>query len=442
MLGLLAAACGGGSGEANDTSDCPEASAKADVLGIMESVYFWNDEPLQIEKYRTVELARFTDDKELLDPLRWIPDNFDRGFTYITSPAAEARQNAGRTFSYGFLLTRIGASDEIRVRQTIEGGPVHAAGVRRGWRLLSIGGRSIATIDASDGISAALGYPYSDSGTTRTMEFLDRAGVHRGPFTLTVSEFDVDPVPLVRVFERGGQKIGYVLMRSFVPPAVAGFEAAIRDFDREGVRHLVVDFRYNLGGAVPVAEAIGGMLGGDALAGETLYRLAFNSANSGRNQTGAFDARYEGNTLSSGAFDSIVFLTSSLTASASELVIHAFAPFADRIGTTSIGSRTYGKPVGQIATDYCSNKRRLRIVAFEVQNAAGGGGYFAGLPVDCPAADELDTDLGDPSEASLEAALEFHATGQCPSATATAAAATSAPPHRSLGITHRFDGIL
>lgn len=438
-LNVLLAACAGSS---NDSGDCPEASAKVDLLGIMESVYFWNDEPQQVPKYRAVDLERFADDQELLDALRWMPEELDRGFTYITSPAAEDRQNAGRTLSYGFSLTRIGATDEIRVRQTIEGSPVHAAGVRRGWRLLSIGGRSIDAIDASEGISAALGFPYSDSEPARPMEFLDRAGTQRGPFSIRVTEFDVDPVPLSHIFERDGRKIGYVLMRSFVPPAVPAFEAAIRDFNREGVRHLIVDFRYNLGGSLPVAEAIGGMLGGDTLAGETLYRLTFNSANSGRNQSGRFDASYNGATLISGAFDEVVFLTSSQTASASELVIHALTPFSDRIGAASIGTQSFGKPVGQIAVDYCSDNRRLRVIAFEVQNAAGVGGYFQGLPVDCPADDELDTDLGDPREASLKAALEFHMTGQCPSATATAAAAAATSQHRSLGITHRFDGIL
>jgi carboxyl-terminal processing protease len=444
-LALLLASCGGGSRDTDGEGgapDCLDATAKADLLGIMESVYFWNDQPRQVQKYQEVDLDRFADDEQLLGELRWMPKDLDRGFTYITSPAAEDRQNAGRTLSYGFSLTRVGDTDEIRVLEAIEGGAVHATGVRRGWQLLSIEGRGIAEIDASDGISAALGFPYSSSGTTRVMEFLDREGTPYGPFAITVTEFEVDPVPLSRIFERTGRKIGYVMMRSFVPPAVSAFEAVIRDFNREGVRDLVVDFRYNLGGSLPVAEAIGGMLGGDALAGETLYRLTFNSANSSANQSGRFEARYDGSELSAGTFDEIVFLTSARTASASELVIHGLTPFADRIDAASVGSRSYGKPVGQIAADYCSDRRRLRVVAFEVQNAAGIGGYFDGLPVDCPAADELDTDLGDPSEASLVAALEFHATGQCPSSGATGAAAAAAPEHRSLSITHRFDGIL
>ena len=87
--------------------------------------------------------------------LRWQPDQYDRGFSYITSPEAEERQNAGQTLSYGFSLILTAVSQRVIVRETIEGGPVHAAGVRRGWELVAINGMEVDGSGDAGSVSAA-----------------------------------------------------------------------------------------------------------------------------------------------------------------------------------------------------------------------------------------------------------------------------------------------
>jgi hypothetical protein len=81
---------------------------------------------------------------------------------------------------------------------------------------------------------------------------------------------------------------------------------------------------------------------------------------------------------------------------------------------TVVGDTTYGKPVGQYGFDFC--EKTIFPVAFETRNARGEGDYYTGIPADCAAGDDLDHELGDPDEASLNEALEFLRTGSCTSA--------------------------
>jgi len=117
----------------------------------------------------------------------------------------------------------------------------------------------------------------------------------------------------------------------------------------------------------------------------------------------------------------IAFITTGGTASASELVINGLAPY---IEVVLVGEDTLGKAVGQYAFDqnqlseYAECDTRLRLVAFEIVNGEGDGGYYTGL-VDsgrftlCPAADDVTRDWGDPLEASVTTALGWLNQGVC-----------------------------
>ena len=47
-------------------------------------------------------------------------------------------------------------------------------------------------------------------------------------------------------------------------------------------------------------------------------------------------------------------------------------------------------------------------------NSLGEGEYFDGLPVDCPAADDLNIAVGADTDPNMVAALSFLNTGACP----------------------------
>jgi hypothetical protein len=121
------------------------------------------------------------------------------------------------------------------------------------------------------------------------------------------------------------------------------------------------------------------------------------------------------------------------------LVTNSIIPHVD---VTIVGDRTFGKPVRQIGLEFC--EKILRPTSFQTVNADGAGDYFNGLPVDCPAADDLTIAVGDDLDPNMIAALGYLDTGACPVASVTGGQSKVAnewvaprqdrrgPPHREL----------
>ena len=107
----------------------------------------------------------------------------------------------------------------------------------------------------------------------------------------------------------------------------------------------------------------------------------------------------------------IVVASSDRTASASELVINGLDPFVNG-GVYIVGDNTFGKPVGQVGLEFCD--KILRPTSFKKSNAAGFGDYFDGLPVDCPAPDDLNFATGADNDPNMVAALSFVTGAGCP----------------------------
>jgi len=105
----------------------------------------------------------------------------------------------------------------------------------------------------------------------------------------------------------------------------------------------------------------------------------------------------------------LVVIATGGTASASELVTNSMEAYFD---VTIVGANTFGKPVGQIGITFCD--KILRPTSFKTGNAAGVGEYFDGLPVDCPAVDDLNETVGDDTDPNMIAAMTYLSTGACP----------------------------
>ena len=109
-------------------------------------------------------------------------------------------------------------------------------------------------------------------------------------------------------------------------------------------------------------------------------------------------------------------MINAFTSDAAELIINSLKPYID---AETVGSSTFGKPVGENGFDIC--KDVLYPMTFKMTNAAGYGDYFSGLAPTCPAADDLNRPLGDQKESSLATALYYIANGTCGSSAIAAA---------------------
>jgi carboxyl-terminal processing protease len=342
----------------------------------------------------------------------------DRYFTYITSIEDEnAFYSSGATVGFGVRLSFQG--NRIFVIEGFEGTPAFAAGIDRGTEIVAIGTNSsnlrqvsdIISAQGSVGVSSALGP--STVGTSRVLRITDAAGTRN--VTVAKAEYDISPLSPrygVKIIDNGGgQRVGYINMRTFILTANNQLRAAFADFRAQGITNFVIDFRYNGGGLVSTAELMGDLLGGNRFSSDIFSVTRFRASKSSENETRLFEPQ-----MQSVSPVKIAFISTNATASASELVMASLAPFL-ATNAALVGSNSYGKPVGQIARDLTACDDRIRVVAFAKENAAGQGDYFSGLAgtmrTTCAAADDITRPLGDPQEASLRTALDFLAGRSC-----------------------------
>lgn len=344
----------------------------------------------------------------------------DRFFTYLTSIAEEnAFNSSGSTAGFGFRLQTDGSARRAYIAEVFETAPAFGAGIVRGDEIIAVGSsagnlRPVSDIIAAEGtggVSQALGP--SDPGVTRVLQLTGAGGTR----TVTVTKADYSLRPLsdsygARIIEDGGKRVGYLNMRTFISSADPQLRAAFDQFRQAGVTELVIDFRYNGGGLVSIAELMGDLMGRNRFSTEVFAQTVFRPEKSASNTTKRFAPQPQ-----SIAPTRIAFITTGATASASEFVMNGMLPYLGQ-NVAMIGANSFGKPVGQIARDRAACDDRLRVVAFSTRNSAGSDNYFQGMaatvPNTCQARDDLSQPLGDRAEDSLAKALDFLAgRGSC-----------------------------
>jgi len=410
MRGLLSifvvaslTACGdGGAGvPQTGTAACDNNAQKQFVLDNLYAWYLWNDmlpANIDIANYATPEdlIERVTEDfgpQDMNGPIDV--------FSYVTTIDADAQFfGEGKYEGFGFS-SRFLASDDLRLTRVFTDSPAFDAELRRGHRILSLDGRSIAEIQANEGVGAVF------DNTTVTFEMLDLD--NNPPYFRTITQdiVTIDPVPKKRIIPNAsGGNVGYMELATFISTADPVFTTVFGDFVAAGVDDVIIDLRYNGGGLVSTAQLLGDFLGGFANAGLPFSHTQFNADRAPANNSTDLFQSPPGATVNTSR---LVIIATQGTASASELVTNSMQPYVD---VWIVGDRTFGKPVGQVGLDFCD--KRMRPTSFETVNADFEGDYFDGLPVNCAAVDDLSIEVGIDADPNIIAAMEYLNTGGCP----------------------------
>ena len=420
LLAISLAACGGddaprpisGGGGTPTPTACSVASQIVFADDVLDEWYLFPD-----LLDNNVNPANFNSVQDFLDarvaPAR--AQSRDRGFTFATSIADEnALINSGASAGFGIRLAYDNGANRVFLFEAFENAPGFAAGMDRGTELLAIGTDAgnlqlVSNLMASGGPQAvvnALGP--SDPGVARVIRFerTDGAVIEA---SITKTSFDLDPISDrygALIIDDGGKQVGYLNLRTFiVSDAAAQLRGAFELFKANNVSELIIDFRYNGGGLVSVANTFGDLLG-EGRIGQVWSQTVLRESKSAQN-----DTRFFANEVQSLQASKIAFITTGNSASASELVINSMLPYLDPANVALIGRNTSGKPVGQFGFDLDECDLRVRAVAFQTINANDGGDYFTGLassvPNTCRADDDISRALGDRDEASVSVALDF-----------------------------------
>jgi len=229
-------------------------------------------------------------------------------------------------------------------------------------------------------------------------------------------------------------QVAYIALGSFpkLSTTKTALDEAFADLASANPKAIVIDLRSNGGGYLETAEYIANLIVPGSLNGKVMYSEVFNSAMqngtisilkhqpyldangkttlyNGRNATMAdVDYSIDGNTYKFSkkgnlqSIQSVYFIVSGNTASASEMLISALKPYFD---VKLIGEKTYGKPVGFFGINI--DQYSLYLSSFLIKNANGWSDYFTGMQPDVMIKGIDNPVLGDPDELCLNAALSL-----------------------------------
>lgn len=427
---------------------------KDSVFLYAKQVYYWNESLPTVDVFKPRSFSGANDLDALqseIDAMTQYSKNPETGLPYeYYKPAPGSAKYSfiddgsvsdelnGIKGDFGFAPVWIG-DDDIRVKFVYPGSPADLIGLKRGYQITGINGRTGTglTYDGGTNVNFLINAYSNSTNITLTLKKPDGSTFN---VTMSTGTYTVNPVLTSKVIEGdNAKKIGYIVFNSFTSDANARpkLNAAFATFASAGVTDLVVDLRYNGGGYVSTAEYLSNLIAPATKTSGTMFSYYFNQtmvdhkatllANQKRKDTDGsiysyFDFSYtvadntvpfskEGipTTLN---LSHVFFIVTGSTASASELTINNLLPVMD---VQLIGTTSYGKPVGFFDIDI--NKYQMYIPQFETKNSAGNGGYYLGMTPGSTKypgrleGDDVTRDFGDPDETLLADAIRYASYG-------------------------------
>ncbi len=337
---------------------------------------------------------------------------------YLDSPRSQS--------SFGLFITiGIVSSDRAYpVVYLVEGGsPAAEAGIRRSDIITGVNGNqdlSIPVLCQSGSCSIKDQTKYQ-SVLNNLLQAMSQASIsinlrrrddREARLKLSASAYSTNPIIKDSVFAYPTRHLGYLALASFeeIPESSANrqrLNGIFETFRQQQINDLIVDLRYNTGGAIEMAEYIANKVAGANAEDALMYRFALNPYLSKHKIPGkpSFDDVHF-QVKDPLNLNTVYFLVSDVTASASELLINVLRPYMRTVIIAEHES-TYGKPVGFLKQEIMG-KIALWTASFKLINARGETDYWSGIGADVRnISDDISRDFGDPQEAMLSTAISI-----------------------------------
>ena len=355
----------------------------------MNTYYFWKDDLVDSDR----------DDPDHEDYFKSLLFEDDR-FSWISDDAETLREELdGEILALGFSPT-FGFFNNtnnifILVEYVYPGSNAEAAGLSRGDIILKVDGTALTKDNYLE--------LYDKSEFTVTLGKYDGSGIYETDeeISITNNNLEVNPVIYSEVKEIEGIKIGYLVYVDFISgnddSMLKNLGKVIDDLSMEGITELIVDLRYNRGGSVDAAQYFGSLMvpQPQVINRDIFVKFDYNNIlenyyleREGENSNHLY-IRFKdvGHHID---LDRIIILTTSHTASASELVLVGLDPYMPVI---SIGEPTFGKFYGSFVIYDENNppKHNWAIVpvVLKYMNANGFTDFVDGLAPDYYVIDNL-----------------------------------------------------
>ncbi|WP_158870091.1 S41 family peptidase [Maribellus comscasis] len=330
------------------------------------------------------------------------------------------------------------------VRYVLKGSPADLAGIKRGDFFLTVNGTQLTSLN------------YQELLFTQQTYSLGMAKYENNTFsgngiehTMTAVELQEYPILLDTVYNVGGLNVGYLVYNGFTSAYDKTLNnsydillnSTISKLKDQGIEKLIIDLRYNGGGSVQTSMYLASMIYGTNTS-QVFAKYKYNNLlqNYFRDEYGGDYFNYyfsdvileqdwdledaEGNFIQTVTtpetpivsldLNELYVITSSNTASASELLINGLSAYIDVI---QIGTNTTGKNVGSFTIrDWIDDNNvnpnhswAMQPITLKIANSNGYSDFSDGLVPDISGQESVLNlkQLGDKDETLLKLTLNY-----------------------------------
>jgi carboxyl-terminal processing protease len=342
------------------------ASVNSWILEEMKYWYYWNE---RIPK--TPELSQKPADffQSILykydattrpdgDRFSWIQESAEE----LTSSLSGETKGSGMEYKLYYYPT--GTTNVMGVViYTIPGSPAARAGIKRGDLFTAVNQEKLTATNYAKLLNSKETKTFAFAQLNASKELIDN-GIQKELIPEVVQE---DPVYYDTVFVSNTRKVGYVVYHQFNPGPNGvskdlydqKMEAVFDRFKKASINELIVDLRYNSGGYVSSAAVLGSLIG-KVNSNDIFYYKEYNAKVTPdlekKYGKSFFYQKFSSKSQNvGGGLNKVYFLTSTTTASASELLINGLKPFMEVV---LVGGKTVGKNMGSITIS--DSKKKIK----------------------------------------------------------------------------------
>ena len=297
-------------------------------------------------------LKDYTDPKLLFESLIYDRTNTDKWSWIVDDYIALGQSFQGITKNNGVEFGLVGMVNKVDVfgyvRYIIPTSDASSKNIKRGDIFWGVNGTQLTRSNYRNLLFG--------SNETYTLNLGTLSGGVLTPSTTTVSltktVLQENPIFITKSFEVSGKKIGYLMYNAFTAPHDKELNNAILTLKNDGITDLILDLRYNSGGSVQSAIYLSSMITGQ-FKGQLFTKEYWNAKiqdyfekNDPASLVSNFtDKMIDGTALNHLNLPKLYVITTSSSASASELVINGLKPY---IAVKSVGRTTSGKYTASI----------------------------------------------------------------------------------------------
>ena len=372
----------------------------------MNDIYLWNDFiPQNIDRTREFD-SEYYFEKLLFKPTdRW---------SFITDDhAALLNKFKGieKSFGHNFKLFQMSGTNSIYgiIKYVVPNSPADLANIKRGDVFYKVNGITLK----SDNYYELLFE--SDSYALSFGEFEGNGQIaFKEDKSLSAIILTENPISINKTLDIEGTKIGYLAYNQFITDFNDQLTSVFEQFSVDGIQDLVLDLRYNPGGAKYTAVLLSSMIAPAAvIENNEIYSRTFwneevqdywiqEEGEESPNLITKFITPEVNLNL-----DRVYILTTSNSASASELLINCLDPYMEVI---LVGAEnTKGKYVGSITVhdEESSHDWAIQPIVMKAANVNGVSDYSSGFAPHFIVDDDFNAELGTIYEDMLGKSIEL-----------------------------------